>query len=131
VVEEACKCITPEGKVELEDNVALQERCLAGGRLEALMQLDNEMHRLLFHIAHKEQSWELMNSFTAHFDRVRSMSLITANERNVADHRVIVQAVVEGDALRARQLMESHLSRYKVDERALRQNYPSSYFKTA
>jgi len=131
VVEEACKCIRPEDKVELEDNVALQERCLAGGRLEALMQLDNELHRMLFCIARKEHSWELMNSFTAHFDRVRSMSLITANERNVADHRAIVQAVVAGDAARARQLMESHLSRYKVDERALRQNYPASYFKTA
>ena len=105
--------------------------CLAGGRLEALMQLDNELHRMLFSIARKEHSWELMNSFTAQFDRVRSMSLVTANERNVADHRAIVQAVVSGDAVRARRLMESHLSRYKVDERALRQNYPASYFKTA
>ena len=131
VVEEACRNITSEDKVELEDNVALQERCLAGGRLEALMQLDNELHALLFRIARKEHSWELMKSFTAHFDRVRSMSLITANERNVADHRAIVQAVVSGDAVRARRLMESHLSRYKVDERALRQNYPASYFKTA
>lgn len=131
VVEEACKCLTSEDKVELEDNVALQERCLAGGRLEALMQLDNELHRLLFRIARKEQSWELMKSFTAHFDRVRSMSLSTANERNVADHRAIVQAVIAGDAEQAHRLMESHLSRYKVDERALRQNYPASYFKTA
>ena len=131
VVKEVCKMITPEDKVELEDNVALQERCLAGGRLEALMQLDNELHRMFFRIARKEHSWELMKSFTAHFDRVRSMALITANERNVADHRAIVQAVVEGDAERAYQLMEGHLSGYKVDELALRQNYPASYFKTA
>ena len=34
VVKEACKMIAPEDKVELEDNVALQERCLAGGRLD-------------------------------------------------------------------------------------------------
>ena len=131
VVELACENACYEDKVELEDNVALQERCLKGGRLEALMQLDNELHRLLFRIARKEQSWEIMTGFMAHFDRVRSMSLGTVNERNVADHRAIVQAVVSGDAAQARRLMESHLSRYRVDEHALRQQYPASYFKTA
>lgn len=131
VVEIACKSITEEGKVELEDNVALQERCLLSGRTEALMQLDNELHHRIFAIARKEQSWEIMTSFTAHFDRVRSMSLASANERNVADHRTIVRAVCDGDARLARELMENHLSRYKVDEESLRKQYPASYFKTA
>lgn len=130
VVELASQMITPEQKVELEDNIALQERCLKGGRMEALMQLDNELHRLLFRIAHKEQTWELMTGFTVHFDRVRSMALSTAlNERNVADHRAIVQAVISGDASAAHRLMEEHLGRYRVDEQALRDQYPATYFK--
>ena len=130
VVEIASQMITPDQKVELEDNVALQERCLRGGRMEALMQLDNELHRLLFRIAHKEQTWELMTGFTVHFDRVRSMALSTAlNERNVADHRAIVQAVLSGNAEGAHRLMEEHLSRYRVDEQALREQYPATYFK--
>ena len=130
VVELASQMITPEQKVELEDNIALQERCLRGGRMEALMQLDNELHRLLFRIAHKEQTWELMTGFTIHFDRVRSMALSTAlNERNVADHRAIVQAVISGDASAAHRLMEEHLGRYRVDEQALRDQYPATYFK--
>jgi len=131
VVELASQYATKEDKVELEDNIALQERCLRGGRLEALMQLDNEMHHILFRIARKEQTWDIMTSFTAHFDRVRSMALTTANERNLADHRAIVRAVADGNAAEARRLMESHLSRYKVDEQALREHYPASYFKTA
>lgn len=130
VVELATEYANNQDKVELEDNIALQERCLKGGRFETLMQLDNELHRLLFRIARKEQTWEIMTSFTAHFDRVRSMSLGDANERNVADHRAIVRAVVGGDAAEARRVTESHLSRYKVDERALRQHYPASYFKS-
>ncbi len=130
VVELASQMITPEQKVELEDNIALQERCLRGGRMGALMQLDNELHRLLFRIAHKEQTWELMTGFTIHFDRVRSMALSTAlNERNVADHRAIVQAVISGDASAAHRLMEEHLGRYRVDEQALRDQYPATYFK--
>jgi len=129
VVELACQNVTSEYKVEMEDNLLLQERCLAGGRSETLMQLDNSLHRLFFRMARREHTWELLSGFTVHFDRVRSMSLLTANERNVADHRLIVQAVVDGDAAAARRLTESHLSRYKVDEYALRQRYPAAYFK--
>lgn len=129
VVELACQNVTSEYKVEMEDNLLLQERCLAGGRSETLLQLDNDLHRLFFRMARREHTWELLSGFTVHFDRVRSMSLITSNERNVADHRLIVQAVTDGDAAAARCLTESHLSRYKVDEQALRQRYPAAYFK--
>lgn len=129
VVELACQNVTDEAKVEMEDNLLLQERCLADGRSEALMQLDNALHRLLFRMARREHTWELLSGFTVHFDRVRSMSLATSNERNVADHRRLAQAVLSGDAQAALRLTQSHLSRYKVDERALRQRYPASYFK--
>lgn len=130
VVEIACKNLTNEDKVELEDNLAMQERCLAGGRIEPLLQLDNQMHRKLFQMARKEQTWEMMNSFTVHFDRVRSMAMAVAhNERNVADHRAIVEAVLAGNAPEASSRMEQHLRRYRVDEAALRQSYPAAYFK--
>ena len=130
VVEIACKMATDEQKVALEDNVALQERYLEDGRMEALMQLDNELHQMLFTIARKEQTWEMLSSFTVHFDRVRRMALdAPRNDRNVADHRAIVQAVAAGNAAEARQAMETHLSRYRVDEELLRDRYPASYFK--
>lgn len=131
VVEIACQLATSDDKVELEDNIALQERCVRGGRLEQMMLLDNEMHHLLFGIARKEQTWQMMNSFTAHFDRVRIMSAEAAVERNLADHRAIVAAVCTGDGALARSLMEAHLTRYRVDEGALRQAYPAEYFKEA
>lgn len=129
VVELACQNGTLEHKVEMEDNLLLQERCLADGRSETLLQLDNDLHRLFFRMARREHVWELLSGFTVHFDRVRGMSMLTANERNVADHRMIVQAVIDGDAAAARRLTESHLSRYKVDEQSLRQRYPAAYFK--
>ena len=130
VVELACEMATDEQKVALEENVALQERYLTEGRMEALMQLDNELHQMLFAIAHKEQTWEMLSGFTVHFDRVRRMALdAPRNDRNVADHRAIVQAVVAGDKAEARRAMELHLSRYRVDEELLRERYPASYFK--
>ena len=130
VVELACEMASDEQKVALEENVALQERYLTEGRMEALMQLDNELHQMLFAIAHNEQTWEMLSGFTVHFDRVRRMALdAPRNDRNVADHRAIVQAVVAGDKAEARRAMELHLSRYRVDEELLRERYPASYFK--
>lgn len=130
VVEVACKTATEEDKVALKDNVAAQERFLQEGRPEQLMPLDNELHKLLFLIAHKTQMWDMMSSYTLHFDRVRRMALDPVrNDRNVADHRAIVDAICIGDAAQAKKLMERHLNRYKVDENALRSRYPESWFK--
>lgn len=130
VVEVACKTATEEDKVALKDNVAAQERFLQEGRPERLMPLDNELHKLLFLIAHKTQMWDMMSSYTLHFDRVRRMALDPVrNDRNVADHRAIVDAICTGDAAQAKKLMERHLNRYKVDENALRSRYPESWFK--
>jgi len=130
VVELVCRMASKEQIVELEDNVTLQERYLEDGRMEALMQLDNDLHRLLFAIAHKEQTWEMLSGFTVHFDRVRRMALdAPRNDRNVADHRAIVQAIADGDVRAAREAMEIHLNRFRVDEALLRDRFPASYFK--
>ena len=130
VVQLACKMASEEDKVALRDNVELQERYLSTGRTDQLMPLDNELHRMLFAIARKEIMWEMLSSYTVHLDRVRRMSLSAVrNDRNVADHRAIVEAVIAGDAAAARQVMEKHLSRYRVDEQALRARYPAEWFK--
>ena len=130
VAELACQMVTEEDKVALGDNVELQERYLSTGRTDLLMPLDNELHSLLFRIAKKGIMWEMMSAYTVHFDRVRRMSLgAVRNDRNVADHRAIAEAVCAGNAAAARQLMEKHLNRYKVDEKALRERYPESWFK--
>ena len=130
VVELVCKMASKEQIVELEDNVALQERYLADGRMEALMQLDNDLHKLMFAIANKQQTWDMLSGFTVHFDRVRRMALDSPrNDRNVADHRAIVEAIAARDVQAAREAMETHLNRYRVDEVLLRDRYPASYFK--
>lgn len=46
----------------------------------------------------------------------------------MGDHREIYEAVAAHDQEAARQLMEKHLNRYKVDETALREQYPQ-YFQ--
>lgn len=129
VVELDCEVAAPEALEELEANIRLQEFYLENRSSEKLLELDDQFHRMLFRMAGKSQIYALMDSITIHFDRVRSMSLATVKElKTVSDHRAILDAVKEQNGIKARQLMEAHLSRYKIDEEALRREYPD-YFK--
>ena len=69
-----------------------------------------------------------MSNISIHFDRVRSMALSSVkNLKIVQDHENIVSAIARRDAAQARDLMEQHLSRYKIDAAAIREKYPQ-YF---
>ena len=132
VVELDCGMLTEDALARPRENSALQRRHLADGTMEWLWSLDNAFHSLLFQIARKEQTYQMMTGFTAHFDRVRNMSLVTVkNSRIEDDHALIVDALAARDKAAVRHLMARHLSRYKVDEAALRVHYPAEYFKQA
>ena len=132
VVELDCGMLTEDALARPRENIALQRRHLADGAMERLWSLDNAFHSLLFQIARKEQTYQMMIGFTVHFDRVRNMSLVTVkNSRIEDDHALIVDALAARDKAAVRHLMARHLSRYKVDEAALRVHYPAEYFKQA
>ncbi len=129
VVELACKSPSKEDLLKLQENVRLQEFYMENRTSERLLELDNEFHQMLFHMTGKDQVYQLMDSITIHFDRIRSMSLEAVKElKLVSDHQAIVEAIIAQDSNKAKTLMEKHLSRYKIDEKALREKYPG-YFK--
>ncbi len=130
VAELVCQMIQEEDMKALLDNVMQQEHYLNTGMAEKIILLDNAFHKLLFQIAHKEQLWSIMNSFTAHFDRVRRMAVATVKDSKiVADHRAIYDAICARDTETAKKVMNKHLLRYRIEEELLRQNYPREYFK--
>ena len=129
VVQLACERATQEQLEQLKESVALQEFYYQHGSSERLLEMDDEFHRLLFQIAGRMQAYEMMQSITVHFDRVRSLAVTAVKEHLwMSDHRNICEAVAAHDQETARQLMEKHLNRYKVDEKALREQYPQ-YFQ--
>lgn len=128
VVELVCGMASEEDLARLRENVKLQNFYLENFAPQKIMALDNEFHRTLFDIARKSQVYHLMNTISIHFDRVRSMALSSVKDiKIVQDHAQLVDAIALGDAPRARQLMEVHLSRYKFDADAVRAQYPQ-YF---
>lgn len=113
----------------LEENIRLQNFYLEHPHPKNLLELDNQFHALLFRLANRMQCYHWMEGLTIHFDRVRAMSLNAVKDiKIVSDHQAITEAIKEKNAEFAGQLMERHLSRYKIDESAIRKKYPS-YFR--
>lgn len=129
VVELDCEMAQPVDLERLSANVRLQNFYLDNYYTNELMTLDNQFHGILFEIARKSQIFALMQNISIHFDRVRSMALSTVkNTKIVQDHEDILQAIGRKDPRAARELMEIHLSRYKIDAADIRAAYPQ-YFK--
>lgn len=94
-----------------------------------LIELDDEFHRLLFVICKKEHSYDMLSEFSIHFDRVRNLTLsVSRNEIIVGDHRKLLECITARDEKGAKEVMNSHLSRYKDDIVKLKEKCPQ-YFK--
>ncbi len=129
MVELACQCATKNDLALLEENLKLQEFYLENYSPDKLLEMDNQFHKYIFQICNKMQTYYLMDSMMAHFDRVRSMSLHTVKDiKIVEDHRKIVEAIKEKNKENGIAFMTKHLSRYQIDKDEIIKKYPD-YFK--
>lgn len=129
IVDMACDIADEADFLALEENLRLQEFYLEHAAKDKLLSLDNEFHELLFLISNKKFTHDLLGGMMTHFDRVRRLSLLVITDsKNISDHRSLVEAIKNKDKETARNIITKHLSRYKLDEDKLKQQYPD-YFK--
>ena len=128
VVEIACEVATPEDIMNLEANVKLQEFYLENYVQEKLFELDNEFHKMIYVMAHKERTYAMKAGMMIHYDRVRALSLITVKDTKIInDHRLIMEAIRNRDKEEAQRLIKKHLSRYAIDKEEIKKAYPEYY----
>ncbi|MBQ5376662.1 MAG: FCD domain-containing protein, partial [Lachnospiraceae bacterium] len=96
---------------------------------EKIYELDNAFHKMIYTCSKKEIIHEMRKTIMIHFDRVRSLAMITVKDiKIVNDHKLMLKAIKEKDKETAKELVEKHLNRYRVDQEALLKAYPQ-YFK--
>ncbi len=128
VISLVCEKRSEEDLRSFEDNLKLQNFCLANGMSGKLMQLDDDFHRAFYEIARKMEVYGLMQNMAIHFDRVRNMALYSVPElKIVQDHEAILEAVREQNGRKAKALLEKHLERYRIDAAAIKERFPD-YF---
>jgi DNA-binding GntR family transcriptional regulator len=130
MVKTACHMATKVDLAVLEENLKLQGFYLQNPAPDKLLKLDDEFHKLLFSICKKDRLYALMSSTSIHFDRVRSLSLVTIKDiKIVGDHQGILDAIRNKDPEIGEVIMTKHLSRYQVDAAQLYAAYPKYYKK--
>lgn len=130
VIEEACDMATEEDIKQLEENVALQEFYLEKDNTEKIFELDNEFHRMIYVAAKKETIHNMRQMIMIHFDRVRTLSMLTVKDKKiVGDHRLMLEAIKEKNKEKAKEIVEKHLDRYRLDQEELIKTFPQ-YFET-
>lgn len=129
VIKELCSRSYDINLSVLEENMYLQEFYLSSADTQKLLNLDNAFHEELFKLAKKNQCYKwLMEGINIHFDRVRQMSLNSVKDiKIVNDHKELVEAIKFKEAKKGLEIIETHLSRYKIDENVIRAKYPN-YF---
>lgn len=129
VIEAACDVDDPEMIAKLEENVQLQEFYLEKNDADKIFVLDNEFHKHIYTLAKKDLIFEMRSTMMIHFDRVRTLSVETVKDMKIVnDHRGMLEAIKNKDKELAVALVDKHLSRYRVDEDRIREEYPT-YFK--
>lgn len=128
ITEMACQNATPEQLQELEENVNLQEFYLKKQVNEKIMELDNAFHEMMYKIADKEQTYYMVKTMNIHYDRFRELRLkASPSQPIIADHKLILEAMLAKDSEKAKTLVINHLSKINDEEIDVRKKFPE-YF---
>ena len=118
IVEIVCENTNSEFLDRLEININTQKYYLEKKDKSHLLELDNEFHKMLFEAANKLQSYELIESISGHFNRLRNLSLNAIKDiKTVSDHESIFFAVKSGDKEKAKELLDRVGLLEKYDEK--------------
>lgn len=130
IMELACE-VFPENMIfELEANLKLQEMSLKQNNYFKLFEYDNDFHKLFFVGCGKANIWSAVEQVSTHLNRMRILSLSANFNRSdvIEDHQIIINAIKNRNPEESAKGMRSHLSRVKMDQSKLINDYPD-YFK--
>ncbi|HOQ75355.1 MAG TPA: GntR family transcriptional regulator [Thermoclostridium sp.] len=114
----------------LRSIIDIQKECAAKNDLIALQEYDDEFHKVFFTATEKETCWEIIQSMSGHYRRIRLISLW---ERPIIDkvidqHEKILDCIVRSKVEESIAAFKDHSSRIIVEEKELTGKYPE-YFK--
>ncbi|WP_241911608.1 GntR family transcriptional regulator [Telmatospirillum siberiense] len=95
----------------LQDNLEQQERAVRYDDWDKFYELDEALHTLLAKASGHLQTWRIVQQSKVHMDRVRHVSFRMPDHmaKLTGQHKAIVDAVAQGDEVKAREALRCHL----------------------
>lgn len=128
ITEKACKIATEEDIRSLEENISLQDFYHDQNSIDKIMELDNAFHEKMYKITNKMQCHYVVKLMNIHYDRFREMKLHALENKPIIDeHKEILQAFIQKNPTKAKELVLSHINRLYIDEKEIRSKYPTFF----
>lgn len=114
----------------LYKNIEEQAKCLEEEQHERFFQLDEEFHKTIFFTCGKELCWEVIQSVSGHYKRMRVMTLWNkkASGEILEQHKTLLNCIENSNVHGAQEVLKKHLCKLKDEELEMKQMYPE-YFK--
>jgi DNA-binding GntR family transcriptional regulator len=130
IVRQACRLLSSEQVLQLQNLISLQELCVREKNFERLFDLDEEFHQTIVVGCGKTRTWGMLQQLNTHYNRIRFLRLAVNYDWEIilSEHREITRAIREKEADAAEQAMSEHLRRVIFEKEELLQKYPS-FFK--
>ena len=116
------------GLAALQDLIDQQMATTAPEESIQFQQLDDAFHFKIAEIGGHDHVWTLIRDHKGQMDRVRYLSLVDGKQRTIDEHVQILNAIRNGDALTASNVLNEHLCHIKTYIHDIRAQYPD-YFE--
>lgn len=124
------KGITENLIASWESNLDNQHKAFEARDTETFMDLDDNMHRLLFEACGHESIFDSMKANSGNYHRIRMVSYLFDEilENALVQHGEILQALKEGSVEKVMKLEREHISKIDTETSGYQKSYPQ-YFK--
>ncbi|MDR1586363.1 MAG: GntR family transcriptional regulator [Treponema sp.] len=118
--------LTAEYLETMEQLIELQKAAANEEDVIKFVDRDDDFHRVLFEAADQLLSWDMLQSISGHYHRVR---LLTIRLKGIAlgvveQHKKILAALGKKDAAGAGELLGGHINKLNTEEKLLREEFP-------
>jgi GntR family transcriptional regulator, rspAB operon transcriptional repressor len=122
---------TEADALRIRDILARQKRSVDSLSRETFLDQDDEFHRAFFEVAGKRMCWDIIQSMSGHYRRMRLLVLRSADipAGNYLQHSELFEFVRARDKVRAVETLRNHLSKLDTEEKDLLLEFPD-YFAT-
>jgi DNA-binding GntR family transcriptional regulator len=114
---------------ELSQLIEMQNEAFDRNDYINFLNYDDAFHRIFFAAAGQDLSWEVLDSMSGHYHRVRLLTIrLKGIAKNIiSQHKNLLAALKKKDLNDARARLNVHLHKLAAEEKMLREEFPS-YF---
>ncbi|GAB6087213.1 GntR family transcriptional regulator [Alkaliphilus crotonatoxidans] len=124
------KCYRESDIAIMKHCIEMQKQSLKDNDYISFLNYDDNFHHAFFKAIDKEMCWEIIESMSGHYKRIRLMSLwdLDILSNVVLQHEEILENICSSNLAGASEILIKHLSKLSMEELGLIKKYPE-YFK--